>query len=373
MRILFFIDSLEAGGKERRLTELMKELKKEASISFEVVVMNKHIHYQEVLNLGVNIHYLIRQTKKDLSAFKKFYKICKNFNPEIVHCWDSMTAIYAVPACKLLGIKLVNGLVVDTPVNRDSSNKHWLRAKITFPFSDLVVGNSNAGLAAYNAPSKKSACVYNGMDLNRFKNLKARSQVLEEIFGNDNKRLFIAGMVAAFEDRKDYKTLIKAATKLVEKFENIRFLLIGEGSNLESIKESVPSSFTNKIIFLGKRTDIESIIQIFDVGILLTNSKVHGEGISNSLIEYLATGIPAVATRGGGTDEVILNERNGFLIDAENEDQLINKIESILQDRQLKEKLGKNGLAMAKEKFDLKTMTKNYISIYKKLIKENNN
>src|SRR5690242_13841941 len=204
MRILFFIDSLEAGGKERRLTELMKELKKEASISFEVVIMNKHIHYQEVLNLGVNIHYLIRQTKKDLSAFKKFYKICKNFNPEIVHCWDSMTAIYAVPACKLLGIKLVNGLVVDTPVNRDSSNKHWLRAKITFPFSDLVVGNSNAGLAAYNAPSKKSACVYNGMDLNRFKNLKARSQVLEEIFGNDNKRLFIAGMVAAFEDRKDY-------------------------------------------------------------------------------------------------------------------------------------------------------------------------
>ena len=373
MKILFFIDSLLAGGKERRLTELLKELKKDPSINFELVVMNKEIHYKQVIDLAIPIHYLVRKTKKDFSVFRQFYKLCKVYNPDIVHCWDSMTAFYAIPACKLLGIKLVNGLVVDTPVTKGISNKHWLRARITFPFSNLIIGNSNAGLAAYHASPGKSACVYNGMDFGRFENLKEPSAVLQDIFGDAAEELFIVGMVAAFEDRKDYQTLIKAAKYLIANYENIRFLLVGDGSNLNEIKSSVSPLLLDKIIFLGKRSDVESLINIFDVGILLTNSKVHGEGISNSLIEYLASGKPAIATRGGGTDEVIIDNRNGFLIDPESEKELVGKIEILMEKKNLRNQLGNYGYQVAHEKFDLKIMTDNYIEIYKNLIKENNN
>ena len=94
-------------------------------------------------------------------------------------------------------------------------------------------------------------------------------------------------------------------------------------------KVSVPVSLLNKIIFLGKRSNVESIINIFDVGILLTNSKVHGEGISNSIMEYMALGKPVIATRGGGTNEVVIEGENGYLIDPFNEDQLIEKIENV--------------------------------------------
>ena len=177
--------------------------------------MSNEIHYKEVFDLDIKIRYLLRTTKKDLSVFHKFYKICKNYNPDIVHCWDSMTALIAVPACKLLRIKLVNGMVVDTPVQRNIFNKHWFRAKLTFPFSNVIIGNSNAGLAAYGAPCKKSSCIYNGMHLSRFDFLKDPSFMRKEIFGDKSGEIFIAGMVAAFEDRKDYKTLIKAATTLV--------------------------------------------------------------------------------------------------------------------------------------------------------------
>ena len=86
----------------------MKGIKLKPNIEFELVVMSNEIHYKEVFNWGIKIHYLIRKTKKDLSVFNKFYKICKQYNPDIVHCWDSMTAIYTIPACKLLNIKLVN-------------------------------------------------------------------------------------------------------------------------------------------------------------------------------------------------------------------------------------------------------------------------
>ena len=233
MRILFFIDSLTSGGKERRLIELMKGIKLKPNIEFELVVMSNEIHYQEVFDLDIKIHYLIRTTKKDLSVFHKFYKICKNYKPDIVHCWDSMTAVIAVPACKLLNIKLVNGMVVDTPVKRNIFNKHWFRAKLTFPFSSMVIGNSNAGLAAYNAPGKKSSCIYNGMDLTRFDNLKEPSFIRKEIFGDESDDIFIVGMVAGFDDRKDYKTLIKAATTLISYNDNIRFVLIGDGARFQ--------------------------------------------------------------------------------------------------------------------------------------------
>ena len=181
-------------------------------------------------------------------------------------------------------------------------------------------------------------------------------------------------MVAAFESRKDYKALINAAVSFISHNDNIRFVLIGDGADFNEIKSSVPVSLLNKIIFLGKRSDVESIVNIFDVGILLTNTKVHGEGISNSIIEYMALGKPVIATRGGGTNEVVIDNQNGFLLDADNnKDQLIEKIETLMKDKNLMMDLGKNGNQMAHEKFDLKIMTSHYKTIYQKLLKEKEN
>ena len=357
-----------AGGKERRLTELMKAFKLNPDIQFELAVMDKEIHYKEVLDLSINIHYLVRKTKKDFSIFRKFYKICKNYKPDMVHCWDSMTAIYAIPACQLLKIKLVNGMIVDTPVKQSFFNKYRLRTSSVIPFSNIIIGNSRAGLTAYGVPEKKSACIYNGMNLSRFENIKEPSLIRREILGDDHEGFFVAGMVAAFEERKDYKTLIKAATKLVSTYDHIRFVLVGEGAYYQEIKDSVPQSSLNRIIFLGKRSDIESIVNIFDVGILLTNSDVHGEGLSNSIIEYMALGKPVIATRGGGTNELVFDDHNGFLVDAFNAEQVVRSVEALLNNKELSKRFGENGIQMVREKFDIEKIIPQYIRTYQKLL-----
>ena len=367
MRILFFIESLTAGGKERRLSQLMKGIRSNTDIDFNLAIMSKVVHYKEVHDLNIGIFYIIRKTKKDITVFRQFYELCRKLKPDIVHCWDSMTAVYLVPACKLLKIKIVNGMVVDTPVKRNIFNKDWLRARLTFPFSDIIVGNSNAGLRAYKAPESKSICINNGMDLARFEHLREPALVRKEIFGDISDNFFVVGMVASFEERKDYDTLIKTAVTLVSVRNDIRFILVGDGKDYNKIKGKVPASLSGKIIFLGKRSDVESIINIFDIGILLTNTKVHGEGISNSIIEYMALGKPVIATRGGGTDEVVFDNQNGFLIDPENSDQLIEKIYLLIGNQLLIDKLGKEGKKMIKERFDLEIMTKNYVAVYKKL------
>ena len=110
-------------------------------------------------------------------------------------------------------------------------------------------------------------------------------------------------MVAAFEDRKDYDTVIDAAVKLCSDNKKIIFLLIGDGSNKTRIMQKVPAELLDKQIhFLGIRDDIESILQITDVGLLIS---APCEGLSNSIIEYMASGKPVIATEGGGTDELV--------------------------------------------------------------------
>ena len=373
MKILFFIDSLCAGGKERRLTELIKGLRISGDFKIALVVMNNDIHYKEVLNLDIDIKFVLRKSKKDISIFKQFYSICKSFKPDIVHCWDGMTAVYSVPTCSLRKIILVNGMVVDTPVNRNLLNKTWRRAQFTFPFSSIIIGNSQAGLKAYRAPKKKSICIYNGMSLSRFKNLKDPECIKKELFKNEVSQDFIIGMVAAFEDRKDYKTVITAAIELLKKRDDLKFVLVGSGANFNEIKTAIPTLLNKKITLTGSRSDVESVVNIFDVGILLTNSKVHGEGISNSIIEYMALAKPVIATKGGGTNEVVFENQNGFLIESENKNQFIEKLEYLLNNPFAMKELGNRGAQMVAKKFDVNIMTENYKSVYQKLLKQKQN
>lgn len=361
MRILFFIDCLYSGGKERRLTELMKALNEKPDIEFELVVMSNEIYYKEILDMNINIHYLIRKTKKDISVFQKFYNICKKYKPDVVHCWDSMTAVYSIPACKLLNIKLVNGLVVDTPVKRNILNKHWLRAKLTFPFSNIIIGNSKSGLAAYNVPKNKSLLIYNGFNFKRTDNLIDGNIIRKELKINTT---FIIGMVATFWEFKDYKTYFAAAQLLLSRKNDITFLAIGSNTNSELSANLINETYKDQFRLLGKRSDIESLVNIMDICVLSTFT----EGISNSILEYMALKKPVIATDGGGTSEIIEDMKTGFLIRKSNPIELVEKIELLLKDPELCNKIGLNAQTKIRKIFSIDLMTDNYISAYKSII-----
>jgi glycosyltransferase involved in cell wall biosynthesis len=366
MKILFFIDSFPAGGKERRLLELMKGLKKKQIVDFELIIMSRDVHYKEIYDLDIKVHFVIRKTKKDISVFSQFYRICKNFRPDIVHCWDSMTAVYLVPVVKLLRIKFVNGMVVDTPVKRNIRNKIWLRAKLTFPFCDIIVGNSLAGLQAYGASKKKAVCIYNGFDFGRTEN-RADSELVRKEFSIQTK--FVIGMVASFSIYKDYKTYYKAASLILEKRKDITFLAIGDYTDSEDSKKLIGDKCIKNFRLFGRRSGIESLINIMDVCVLSTFT----EGISNSILEYMAMGKPVVATDGGGTCEIINEGETGFLIGPQNPTALAEKVEVLLNNEQLREKMGLAGKARVKQIFSIESMMEKYLFQYGKLAGKPNN
>ena len=363
MKILFFINGIHPGGKERRMLELMKELKLRKGIEFELVLMNTEISYPEIFDIDVTLHYLIRNTKKDFSIFNRFYKICKEYQPDIIHCWDSMTAVYAIPACKLLKIKLLNGLVVDTPLKKNIFNKNWLRAKLTFPFSDIIVGNSKAGLDAYNAPADKSFCIRNGYNFNRSENLLGPKIIRQQLCIHTK---YVIGMVAAFSRYKDYKTYYNAAKIILNKRQDVTFLSIGNNTDSSEFQQLIENDLKDYFILLGKKTGIESFINAMDICVLATFS----EGISNSIMEYMALGKPVIATSEGGTIEIVEDNKTGYLVKTSDAEDLANKMGILLNNPEQRNQMGINGKEKIQNLFSIDLMVNQFIYLYKNMGKD---
>lgn len=363
MKILFVIDTLGSGGKERRLTELLKALILRQNIDFELAVMSNNIHYKEVQDLGITIHTILRTTKKDISVFGKFYHLIRNYKPDIVHCWDSMTAVYVALVCKVLHCRFVNGMVIDSPVKQNIFNKDWLRARLTFPFSNIIVSNSEAGLIAYKALKTKSVVIHNGFSFDRIENLMSKEIIRKELGIITD---YIVGMVATFSERKDYPTYFRAAQILLEKRRDLTFIAIGTGTDSEESIKNIDNKNLDNFRLLGEKYGIESLINAMDLCILSTFT----EGISNSILEYMALGKPVIATRGGGTSEIVKDGVSGFLVNPSDPLELSEKIEKLLSDSQLRENMGSEGGRRVREEFAMEQMVNKYIGVYTNLLSD---
>ena len=361
MKILFAIDTLGSGGKERRLTELLKALKASNDFEFELAVMDSHIHYREILDLDLRIHMILRKTKRDLSAFSKFWKLIREYKPDLVHCWDSMTAIYLAPVCKLMHCKLINGMVIDSPLQQNMFNKYWLRARVTFPFSKIIVGNSEAGLKAYGAPNHKSIVVYPGFNFSRTENLPDRYTVRTQLDINTDA---VVGMIATFWEKKDYPTFFNAAQKILTHRRDVTFVAVGSGTDSQEAHDLIESQNRSFFKLLGRRSDVEALVKMMDICVLSTFT----EGTPNSILEYMALGKPVIASNGGGTCEIVADGETGFLVEPSDPLALAEKIELLLNDQQLRKKMGTAGLERVTNIFSINKMVSNYMNIYARLM-----
>jgi glycosyltransferase involved in cell wall biosynthesis len=368
MKILHYIDSFRSGGKERQLLELLKGLSRVEDIECELIIMSENVHFlnnSNIMNeLNIKPRFLLRKSKKDLGIFFRLYRLCQEIRPDILHSWESMCSVYAMPITKLLGIKFVNGFIRNAPQAISVGDKIWLRRNITFPFSDAVVANSLAGLNAYRVPRHKAYLVPNGFDMSRISNLPQIKTVRERWKIDIDK---VVGMVGTFSDYKDYFTFIEAAHSILTQRNDVTFVMVGDGENMQSCKERVLPMHSSKIKFLGKQDKVEEIVSLFSVGVLC--SSVNGEGISNAIMEYMVLKKPVVATDCDGNRELVVDGETGYLIPRGNAKELVAKIIQLLDDNDLAQRLGNAGYIRIVDKFTLEKMTLNYVSLYQRVLK----
>ncbi|MHA1380873.1 MAG: glycosyltransferase family 4 protein, partial [Candidatus Helarchaeota archaeon] len=245
-------------------------------------------------------------------------------------------------------------------------SKYWFISKLAFLLADFVIANSLAGLKANNlTPSNKNKCIYNGFDFNRVKILVDKKTIRKR-FGISTK--YVVGMVANFEDQKDYQTYLSAAQRILESRNDVTFLCIGDGYNLKSSKELIKKELSSNILFLGRQTDIESIINIFDIGVLSCNTNGHAEGISNSILEYMALAKPVIATDSGGTKEIVNNRKTGYIISPFSINEMEERINNLLNNEELRNQMGIEGQNRIINYFCNKIMVNSFFNIYRELL-----
>ena len=365
MRVLYYTDSLRLGGKERQLVELLKGLKQRDDMELLLVCMDRGEFYEpDVKALSIPLRYLFRKMRWDPLVIHGFYRVVREFKPDVIHTNSMMSSAYALPIAKLFGVPLINGSIRNCFQNR---TLRWKVERALLSLSDYRIANSTAGLRSrgFLPDSTKNVVIHNGFDLSRVQSLENRHDALRR--GNGDGRDQV-GMIAEFRLDKDFKTFLLAALRLLSNRSNVTFVTVGDGETLEAMRE-LASDAGDRIQFLGRRKDVEKITSSFSVGVLATFS----EGISNSIMEYMVMAKPVVATDCTGSRELVLEGETGFLVPPQDPAALADRIAYLLDNPDVARRMGQAGRKHIEEHFSLKTMVDKTVDIYEHAIQSSNN
>jgi glycosyltransferase involved in cell wall biosynthesis len=370
IRIIFFIGSLRTGGKERRMIELLSYLKAQGDKYDLLLVINyDYINYPAFEKLGIPVKVLDkRPNHKDPRLFFQFYKICLEFKPDIIHAWGGMQAFYSIPASVKKRIPLINSQITSAPPKIKKLTFLNLINQINFIFSDVILSNSKAGLEAYNPPGKKSHVIHNGINPERFVGLPLAEDVRKKY---DINAQYAVVMVAHFSENKDFDLFYRIARYTTKLRPDITFIGVGgpaedgptrDGVEFQRLTELAQGNLN--IIFPGRINDVEALVNACDIGMLLSNKTVHGEGIPNTVLEYMALGKAVIANDAGGTKELVRHNENGYLVTGESVEEISEMILELIENAGKRLAFGNKGKEIVNESFTIDKMGKAFEDIY---------
>lgn len=369
MKILFFADSLVAGGQERRMLELIRYYKENTDHKMALVITNDEIFYEYAHRLGIEIEIIKRKgLKYDPRLFVLFYKLCRKLKPDIIHTWGKMPTFYAIPTKLICRLPLASSLIANSKRNFRNFSFDYLFFKANIFFSDVILSNSEAGIHAYNVKTPKVKVIRNGVNLERF-NKDFNSKLVRQSLGV--KTNFMVVMVARFFLAKDYDLFIDVASELSKTRNDVTFVGIGDGPEWERINQRIIDEQINSVVLTGARMDVESIVAASDIGVLFTDIKYHGEGISNSIIEYMALGKPVITTDiYGGSKEIVMEGESGYCVDRSSKN-IAALINNLFNDDGLRISMGERGKEIINVLFSIERMGKEFEFVYNQVLPVN--
>jgi glycosyltransferase involved in cell wall biosynthesis len=236
-------------------------------------------------------------------------------------------------------------------------SKHEFYFKTACLFANRIIGNSKAGFLTYGINSRKKCLIYNGVRLERFIIVGDKESIKKSI-GVKTKYMVI--MTAAFFKRKKYDLFLDVAKSVFEVNQDITFVAVGKGPEQQRILNRIHNETIANVVLLGERNDVEELIFAIDIGLLFSC----GEGISNAIIEYMAMSKPVIAIDEiGGTKELVENGVSGFILE-NNVKKITAKIIELIENAELREKMGAKGREIIENKFTIQKMGEQYIKLY---------
>jgi glycosyltransferase involved in cell wall biosynthesis len=371
-RVFFLLDSFMIGGTETQAVELARRLDPDR---YQVTVgclrkegpLLSRLDGTRVrvvgfsMGKGIDSPSGIRGVLK-LSAFLRRERI------QVMHAHDLWSNLVGMVAAKLARVP------VTITSQRDLSHDAWYgtyRRRVLRYFqsrSSIVLTNAKAirdGLIEQDGlPPEKVCVIYNGVDIDGFRNV-VRNR--EWMFPDSEGKKLIVLVGNMNSDVKGHPVLIEAASEVTKSHPEAQFLLVGDGPMRGSFEVQVDAAgLKRNFSFLGRRSDVPQILGSCDVAVLPSLA----EGMPNAVLEYLASGLPVIATALGGNLEVIQHGVTGLLVPPKDPQALAAELKRLLDDPQFAAQLAKAGREHVATRFSFERLVEEVDGLYMRLLKK---
>lgn len=359
-----------AGGVDRYIRMLLKYLDKE---KFEnILVCSQDFREEDYKNL-VDFFEQVKMDRaigsNDLKAIGEVRRLIKRYNPDIVYAHSSKAG--AIARVADIGLKnhcLYNphGWAFNMRCSAKKKAMYTAIEKIAAPFCDKIICISDAekqsALDKKICREDKLQVIFNGVDIEAYENGIHGTVKRKDL--NIPEDAFVVGMVGRISQQKAPDVFIKMAKQVKDEVPNAHFIIVGNGNQEDEIRKyAKDNGFSDSLHITGWVDDPMSYVELFDVACLLSR----WEGFGLVLPEYMMAGKPIVATRVDAIPNIICNNENGLLVDADDPISASKAVLRIYSDERFKSTLIKAGREIVNKKYDIRRVSEESAKMFEEL------
>ncbi len=357
IRVLHVLHAFGFGGLEKGIATVIRH----GSPSFEHVILclANTGESQSLLPDGTRV---IELHKKEGNSPRFFFSLARQLRalqPDVIHTrnWGGMDGIIAA---NLAGLrrKVVqgeHGWGMEDAYGH-SPKRVWIRRLLSMGVKEFtcVSKQMESWLQDEIKVFAPVSQIYNGIDTAHFSPQGDTAELRQELGLNGSTKLI--GCIGRLDPIKDHAGLIRAFEQARQSEPDCALVIVGDGPE----REQLEAVSTPGVSFVGARYDVAQILRELDIFALASVN----EGISNTILEAMATGLPVVSTNVGGTPELIAHGHNGLLAEPRNHLQLASHLLAYLQSDELRQEHGRRNRRITKDRFSIEAMVQGYEQVW---------
>src|SRR5437763_11987545 len=353
--VLFILDSFEQGGSERQALQLLRQLHESGRVNVRLACLqDKRSLKADAEQLGIGeIHEYPLTSFYDLNFAKqlrRFIRYVKENHIDVVHTHCFYTNIFGMIGAYLARVPGRLTSKGETDGFRTSMQKRVER--FSFRLANRVIANClvvHDMLIRESVDPKRIIQHYNGLDLDRMKvrpGLTCEAARAQLGLPKTGKR-FMTIVANLRNPVKDHEVFLRAAAQVRAQVPDAAFVIAGEGELMPRLRELANQlGIAEDVHFIGRCDDVASLLFASHVGVLSSKA----EGFANAILEYMAAGLPVVATDVGGAREAIVESKTGHIVASGDDEAMAARIIQVLSDDENARTMGTRGKAIVAEK-----------------------
>ena len=322
-------------------------------------------------DLGLTFYEIIEQGKFDLRVLRAIRDIMARHDINLIHAHDYKTDLLAY---------LVRLVLRRRPLALLSTAHGWallstrgalyrrldLRLMRRFDHLIAVSHATQKGLVAAGVPASAISVIYNGIDTDTW-SLRQANADLRNTLGQE-RHFPVVGYVGRITPEKDLHTWLHAAALVKRQYPQARFVLVGDGKDEILLHElqrlAAGLGIADQVLFYGYQENPKPFFAMFDIFMLSSVT----EGLSNSILEAMAMGLPTVVTKVGGNEELVIDGQTGHLVPQGDVAGLAQAVISLAQHDQSRRDMGQAGRRRVESEFSFTGRLQRIESLYERVV-----